>query len=342
MEIQTIPHTTHDIRRHVDQSSCKRNGDYIAFLEGVNDSSDLEKHEEEQLEFGLGYDCPLFDRLYDFARIVVGSSVSAAKLLVDGSASVAINWCGGWHHAQRDEAEGFCYVNDIVIAIHKLLKKFDQILYIDLDVHHGNGVENAFSCTNKVFTLSLHKYEPGFYPGTGSISDVGCGKGKYYTANVPLKDGIRDDLYFTVFDSVSSKVFSAFRPKAVVVQCGADCLSKDPLGTFNLTPRGLGRCVQRVLSWGLPTLFLGGGGYNFANTARCWTYLTSVIVGWEIPPDIPDHMCFLKYGPDFELHIVPGNRTDCNTKEYIDSIVEIIATVLWTTRRLRASPHPCS
>ena len=93
---------------------------------------------------------------------------------------MAINWSGGWHHAKRDSAAGFCYVNDVVLAIHRLQAAFKRVMYVDLDVHHGDGVEDAFSFTDKVMTMSIHKHEFGFFPGTGALKDVGFGKGKFY------------------------------------------------------------------------------------------------------------------------------------------------------------------
>ncbi|KAJ9576402.1 hypothetical protein L9F63_006758 [Diploptera punctata] len=254
--------------------------DYIHFLQKMDECNDWEKFEEEQLEFGLSYDCPMIEGIYNFAQIIAGASLTAARVLVEDLATVAINWCGGWHHAQRDEAEGFCYINDAVLAIHKLRERFQRVLYIDLDLHHGNGVENAFAYTPHVLTFSLHKHELGFI---------------------------------------------LFHPDAVVVQCGADGVNGDPTSGFNLTPQGLGMCVQSVLLWGVPTLFLGGGGYNLPNTSRCWTYLTSVILGQTINSSIPDiNDDFIRYSPDFELDVMPGNRTDLNTDDYLEQVVNTI------------------
>ncbi|XP_069680652.1 histone deacetylase 8-like [Periplaneta americana] len=298
---------------------------YIEFLQEVDKCNDLEKYEDDQLEYGLGYDCPLIEGIYGFVETIAGASITAAQALVDGLATAAINWCGGWHHAQRDEAEGFCYINDIVLAIHKLREKFNRILYIDFDLHHGNGVENAFAFTRNVLTLSLHKYEPGFYPGSGSLQDVGSGRGKFYTVNVPLKEGIRDENYCVVFNCVTSKICSTFRPNAVVVQCGADGINGDPACAFNLTPHGIGQCVEKILSWNLPTLFLGGGGYHLPNTARCWTYLTSIITGFQIDSSIPDtNLDFMHYSPDFELDVAPGNRSDLNSSAEVKQLGETI------------------
>ena len=106
--------------------------------------------------------------------------MTGADLLVGRRVRVALNWAGGWHHARRDSASGFCYVNDIVLAIHRLQAAFKRVMYVDLDVHHGDGVEDAFSSTDKVMTLSIHKMETGFFPGTGACTDTGYGKGRFY------------------------------------------------------------------------------------------------------------------------------------------------------------------
>ncbi|XP_034234102.1 histone deacetylase 8-like isoform X2 [Thrips palmi] len=298
--------------------------DYINHLKDLNDVKDIDEHEDNEEEYGLGYDCPLIYGIFDYVSAVVGSSLTAARSLIDGSANIAINWYGGWHHAQRDEARGFCYANDIVCAINLLRQKFQRVLYIDLDIHHGDGVENAFEYSQNVLTFSLHKYEVGFYPGSGAITDVGRGNGKFYSVNVPLKDGIRDEAYTKIFNRLLEVLMQAFHPDTLVVQCGCDSLAGDPLGTFNLTLKGYGNCVKTILSWQKPTLFLGGGGYNITNAARCWTYLTSLILGCNIATDIPDNHFFERYGPGFDLDIAEGNRPDCNSEDDIDNCISII------------------
>ncbi|PSN47474.1 Histone deacetylase 8 [Blattella germanica] len=299
--------------------------DYINFLQKMDNCNDIEKHEEDQLEFGLSYDCPMIEGIYKFVQTIAGASLTSARLLVDGSADIAINWCGGWHHAQRDEAEGFCYVNDAVLAIHKLRERFERVLYIDLDLHHGNGVENAFAYTPHVFTLSLHKFEPGFYPGSGSLDDVGFGRGKFHAVNVPLKDGVRDKAYMQIFQQIASKIHSVFQPNAIVMQCGCDGLNGDPQGAFNLTATGMTSCVEYILSWQIPTLFLGGGGYHLPNAARCWTLLTAAILGRKICSAIPEwNPDFLHYSPDFEIDITAGNRSDTNSTTDLQNIMRTI------------------
>ena len=121
----------------------------------------------------------------------------------------------------------------------------NRVLYIDIDVHHGDGVEEAFYTTDRVMTVSFHKFGE-FFPGTGDIRDVGHGKGKYYSVNVPLRDGIDDASYHSVFEPVIEHVMLWYRPGAIVLQCGADSLAGDRLGCFNLSHKGHARCVEFV------------------------------------------------------------------------------------------------
>jgi len=124
-----------------------------------------------------------------------GGSIDAAHLIINNAADIAINWGGGLHHAKKGEAYGFCYLNDIVVCILELLKVFPRVLYIDIDVHHGDGVEEAFFTTNRVMTVSFHEFGEDFFPGTGGLNSLGEGLGKNYAVNVPLRPGMDDDSY---------------------------------------------------------------------------------------------------------------------------------------------------
>jgi len=246
--------------------------------------------------------------------------MDGAVLLNNGQADIAINWSGGLHHAKKSEASGFCYINDIVLAILELLKVHARVLYVDIDVHHGDGVEEAFYTTDRVMTFSLHKYGD-FFPGTGHIGDVGAKDGTGFSVNAPLNSGITDETYFQdLFKPVLEKIMQVFQPGAIVLQCGADSLTGDRLGCFNLTPRGHAECVKYVQSFNVPTLVLGGGGYTIRNVARCWAYETSVLLGKEndISNDIPFNDYYEYYAPDYELHLKPENMDNLNGKEYVD------------------------
>ncbi|XP_062040546.1 histone deacetylase 8 isoform X1 [Lepus europaeus] len=298
---------------------------YLQHLQEVSEEGD-DDH-PDSVEYGLGYDCPATEGIFDYAAAVAGATITAAQCLIDGMCKVAINWSGGWHHAKKDEASGFCYLNDAVLGILRLRRKFDRILYVDLDLHHGDGVEDAFSFTSKVMTVSLHKFSPGFFPGTGDMCDVGLGRGRYYSVNVPIQDGIQDEKYYHICESVLKEAYQAFNPKAVVLQLGADTIAGDPMCSFNMTPVGIGKCLKYVLQWQLATLILGGGGYNLANTARCWTYLTGVILGKTLSSEIPDHEFFTAYGPDYVLEITPSCRPDRNEPHRIQQILNYIKGV---------------
>ncbi|XP_078268450.1 histone deacetylase 8 isoform X2 [Rhinoraja longicauda] len=293
---------------------------YLEHLQKISEDGDDD--DPESVEYGLGYDCPATEGVFDYAAAVAGATLTAAQCLMDKKYQVAINWPGGWHHAKKDEASGFCYLNDAVLGILKLRKKFERVLYIDMDLHHGDGVEDAFSFTSKVMTVSFHKYSPGFFPG--DVTDIGMGKGRYYTVNVPLEDGIQDNRYYHVCESVLKEVYASFNPEAVVCQLGADTIAGDPMCSFNLTPVGVGKCLRYILNWELPTLILGGGGYNHANTARCWTYLTAIILGKTISSEIPDHEYFTEYGPDYVLEITQSCRSDQNDLQRIEQLLNTI------------------
>ncbi|XP_035207655.1 histone deacetylase 8-like [Stegodyphus dumicola] len=284
----------------------------------------LDEEEEEMEKYGIGYDCPFIPQIFNAASMIGGATLTAAKALLSGEYQTAVNWGGGWHHAKKDQADGFCYVNDIVLGILQLLQKFKRVLYIDLDLHHGDGVEEAFAHTSRVLCFSVHKHEVGFYPGTGLLKDIGYGKGKYYTINVPLFDGIQDSQYLELIIPLLSKTCKKFQPDVVVCQCGADVLAGDPFAAFNLTLKAPGECLKLLKSWNLPLLALGGGGYNTVNTARCWTYLLSLLLDKIVDSDIPDHKYLMKYGPDYEIHVYPRTMPNRNPTEHLKLITDTV------------------
>ncbi|XP_012533151.2 histone deacetylase HDAC1 isoform X2 [Monomorium pharaonis] len=292
--------------------------DYIRFLRSIR-LDNVTEYSKQMQQFNVGEDCPVFEGLYEFCQLSAGGTVAAAIKLNKKASDICINWSGGLHHAKKSEASGFCYVNDIVLGILELLKYHQRVLYIDIDVHHGDGIEEAFYTTDRVMTVSFHKYGE-YFPGTGDLDDIGTGKGKYYAVNIPLRDGMNDESYESIFIPVISKVMETFQPSVIVLQCGADSLTGDRLGCFNLTVRGHGKCVEFIKKYNLPFLMLGGGGYTIRNVSRCWTYETSVAVGCEIANELPYNDYFEYFCPDFKLHISPSNILNQNTAEYLDKI----------------------
>jgi len=316
--------------------------DYIDFLRRITPDN-VKQYTTQMQKFNVGEhtDCPVFDGLYEFCVTYTGCSIDGAVKLNHGLTDIAINWSGGLHHAKKTEASGFCYINDIVLAILELLKYHPRVLYIDIDIHHGDGVEEAFYTTDRVMTVSFHKYGD-FFPGTGDIRDIGVKAGKYYSVNVPLQEGIDDASYETVFKPVIEKVMEMYRPTAVVLQCGADSLTGDRLGCFNLTLKGHASCVEYIKSFNIPTLVLGGGGYTVRNVARCWAYETSVLLNTPILDEIPYNDFFEYYAPDFKLHLTQSpSMENMNKPEQLQAIT---TRILQNLRSLQGAPsvqiHP--
>merc|ERR1712029_238559 len=185
-------------------------------------------------------------------------------------------------------------------------KVHPRVLYIDIDIHHGDGVQEAFYLTDRVMTVSFHKYGNYFFPGTGDMYEIGAEVGRYYSVNVPLKEGIDAENYDFIFKPVIKDVIDFYQPSAIVLQCGADSLANDQLGCFNLSIKGHGHCVEYVKQFKIPLLVLGGGGYTVRNVARCWTYETSICTGQDLAAELPFNTEYFEYfAPDFSFFRIP-------------------------------------
>lgn len=304
--------------------------EYIDFIDRVTPDN-LHLFEREQVIFNVGDDCPVFDGLGEFCKISCGGSMEGAARLNRGQADIAINYAGGLHHAKKSEASGFCYTNDIVLGIIELLRYHPRVLYIDTDVHHGDGVEEAFYTNDRVMTCSFHKFGE-FFPGTGNLTDIGIGKGKYHAINIPLRDGIDDASYKSIFEPIITKIMEWYQPSAIVLQCGGDSLSGDRLGPFNLSMRGHANCVNFVRSLGVPMMVLGGGGYTIRNVARTWAFETGVCNGEILPKELPYNGYYEYYAPTYELDVRSANMTNANSKEYLDKILTQVISNLDNTK----------
>lgn len=227
--------------------------------------SQVEPYTDEERElvdrFGLKDDCALFPEAFDLLRASIGGTLRAAEEMMDTwikhnkSAPVtAIHWGGGRHHAEAEQARGFCFGGDIPIGILALQSKLaaagdkeGRILYLDLDVHHGDGVESAFAGVASVLTCSFHHRAPGFFPLTGDLEPNDTGGGVQSVSNVPLHEGMDDATFCALVDAVLSIVLPSFRPSAVVVCCGVDGLATDALcSAWNLTTRAYAKCVRII------------------------------------------------------------------------------------------------
>ncbi|KAG0418911.1 Histone deacetylase 3, partial [Dictyocoela roeselum] len=224
---------------------------------------------------------------------------------------------------------GFCYLNDIVFCINELLNVYERVLYIDIDIHHGDGVEEAFYSSKRVMTLSFHKYGDNYFPGTGELFANGCGDGLGYAINVPLNTGIDDFGYKYIYERITSACINKFAPNAIVFQCGADSICGDSLGCFNLSVAGHAKCVEFINRFDIPILFLGGGGYNISLVPRAWCLETAIICGETVDMNIPDNPYYGYFAPDPvlnpELNFKFENQ---NSKEYLDGVIDYVLDVL--------------
>jgi histone deacetylase 8 len=187
------------------------------------------------------------------------------------------------------------------------------------------GLEEAFSCSSKVLTVSLHKHESGFFPSnSGELTAIGDAWGQGFNINIPLHHGIDDAQYLSVFTRLLPQINSAFQPHVFVVQCGADTLFADPMKSFNLTSECIVKCIEQIVQLDKPMLVLVGGGYHHADTARLWTSIVGCCLAEPLDNDIPEHEHFLQYGPDFTLKTWPGNRPNKNTQAYLDSLLNYV------------------
>jgi acetoin utilization protein AcuC len=225
----------------------------------------------EALALGIGtVECPIFPGMYELCRLGTGASLAGLRALVAGEAQVAFNPLGGFHHAGPETAEGFCYVNDVVLACQELAEQGLKVACLDLDVHHGNGTEAAFLSDPRVLTISLHESGETLYPWAGFAQVIGEGPGRGYNINVPLPQGTDDDTYTRAFGAIVVPLLRAFEPDYLVLEIGMDILSGDPLAHFKMTNNGIADCLAMIREPRRPVLALGGGGYNPRSTARGW------------------------------------------------------------------------
>ncbi|KAG7086764.1 hypothetical protein E1B28_002696 [Marasmius oreades] len=318
-------HVIRPSRSNPEKMTSFHTDEYIQFLERVTPET-VEELTYRGTRFLVGEDNPAFEGLFEFCSISAGGSIAAAQRISSGATDIAINWAGGLHHAKKSEASGFCYVNDIVLCILELLRTYPRVLYVDIDCHHGDGVEEAFYTTDRVMTCSLHRFGD-FFPGSGSLDDKGTGRGRGYAVNVPFRDGITDESFLGVYIPVMDKILDVFRPSAVVLQCGADSLSGDKLGGLNLSMEGHARCVQYFRDQNVPLILLGGGGYTVKNVARAWTYETACALGIEdsIDLNLPYSPYLEWFGPRYRLEVLRSNMEDMNVKDgYLDKIRTLV------------------
>jgi acetoin utilization protein AcuC len=241
----------------------------------------------EALHMGIGTeDCPIFPAMYDYAMLATGGTLLGAEMLLSGKADVVFNPSGGYHHASAEKAAGFCYINDNAIACALLAEAGRTVLYLDVDVHHGDGAAYGFYDRRDVMTISLHENPKTLFPGTGFADEIGEGEGKGYCLNLPLPVGTYDEAYVKAFREAALPLIQWYRPDVIVFELGADALAGDPLAHLQLTNNVYADIVYQLMSLGLPILMTGGGGYNVENTVRAWALAWSVLSGGDSSEDM--------------------------------------------------------
>jgi acetoin utilization protein AcuC len=252
-----------------------------------------------EVPFGIGHglgtdDNPIFYGMHEASALVCGGSLLAAREIAEGRAERAVNIAGGLHHAMADRAAGFCVYNDCAVAISWLLDHgFERIAYIDVDVHHGDGVQAAFYTDPRVLTISMHQHPMTLWPGTGWSREYGEGEGVGYAVNVPLPPGTGDAGWLRAFDAIVPSLLTAFRPQILVTQCGVDTHFEDPLANLGLSVDGHRTIYQKLRELAERTaggkwLAVGGGGYGlFRVVPRSWTHLIATVLDRDVEPRRP-------------------------------------------------------
>lgn len=279
--------------------------DYLAAVQAASPSgAPVPRH-------GIGPgDTPPFPGMHEASALVCGTTLAAAAAIHDGGAAHAFSPAGGLHHAMPGNASGFCVYNDPAVAIAWLLDQgVGRIGYVDVDVHHGDGVERIFADDPRVLTISLHETGTLLFPGTGFADEIGEGDARGSIANLPLPPWTTDDLYLAAFDVLVPPLLRAFRPEILVTQLGCDSHYGDPLAHLALTVGTYKALAERFHGlahtitdgrW----LATGGGGYQWAEVApRAWSTYLAEMVGVELPDELPEgyrRMVAERYGVDLD------------------------------------------
>jgi acetoin utilization protein AcuC len=259
--------------------------DYIKALRAA-DRSDAPA---DLMRYGLGTgDNPLFRGVCAWSLLSTGASLQAMDLVDSGQVHCAFSIAGGLHHAMPSRASGFCYLNDPAVAIAHLLRRGRRVAYVDLDAHHGDGVQFGFYDTDQVLTISIHESGETLFPGSGFVEEIGRGPGIGYSVNVPLMAGSDDEIFLWALDQVVPPLLTAFRPDVVMTQLGADTHWGDPLTHLNVSTRGFAEAVRRLQPLCRKWIALGGGGYNLESVPRCWTLAWAVMNQREVPDEMPE------------------------------------------------------
>jgi len=244
--------------------------------------------------YGIGTaDTPIFAGIDQAARWLVGGTLEAARMIQQGKAKEVLQLGGGLHHAQKDLASGFCIYNDLSVAIRHLTNQGLRVAYLDIDVHHGDGVQWIHYDEANVLTISVHESGRYLFPGTGHIHEIGKGEGTGRKINLPLEPFTEDSSYLEAFQMVVEPALAWFRPDAMVIQCGADAHYLDPLAEILLTTRAYAKLFALLRQYvtdfaGGRAVYTLGGGYSLDATSRIWAMLYLMLQGLPLPDHLPE------------------------------------------------------
>lgn len=285
------------IKADEDDLALFHSREYLDILKQANDGH----LRGDAYTYGLGPgDNPIFTGLYDWSLWITGATLQAVDFVASGKGEAAFNIAGGLHHAMRSKASGFCYINDPVIGILKLLSLGKRVAYIDIDAHHGDGVQKAFYQTNRVLTISLHETGYSLFPGTGFEYEIGGGEGEGYSVNLPFPPYTDDESYLWAFEEIVPELIDRFKPDVVVTQLGVDTFFDDPLTNLHLSMDGFEKVLRRMKTLAPKWVALGGGGYNVSNVARAWALAWAVMNGVELNEDLPE--AYVRIATEFGIH----------------------------------------
>lgn len=226
-----------------------------------------------------GSDTPVFGDMFEYGAWACGAGLVAADRLVSGQADIAFNLLGGFHHAMPAHAGGFCYLNDVALACDALARAGKRVVYLDVDAHHGDGVQEIFYERSDVFTISMHESGKTLYPWGGFENEIGRGPGLGFNANIPLPAQAHDTAFLTAFERVVLPLIGAYCPDVIVLELGMDTLAGDPLTHLQLTNNIVVEVLNRLMEFQRPLLVAGGGGYHTENTVRAWALAWRTCVG---------------------------------------------------------------
>jgi acetoin utilization protein AcuC len=304
--------------------------DYLEALSRM----DREGLTPQSRRFGVGTgDVPFFPAIYGSSLLYTGASAQAAQAILDGAGGgrVAFNISGGLHHAHYARAAGFCVLNDCAAALRRLRRRFDRVAYVDIDVHHGDGVQELFFDDPSVLTISLHESGRTLFPGTGYTDEIGVGAGEGYAVNLPFAPYTEDATWIEAWRASALPILKAFGPEAIVLQMGTDTHVLDPLAHLCLTAQGWLEAIKDVQALGKPIVAVGGGGYNLTTVTRMWTLAVTTLAGIDVPDAVPASFRYHKDIPTLRDHdrmMVPVREVKV-AQDFADRSVEELQQLLF-------------